>query len=149
MEGIFKRFMQKISPLCSDENGNNYFYTVFRLVVATMFFMHGAQKIFGLFGGVNGVGGSVPFVGLFWFAGLIEIAVGTLIFAGLFTRLAAMVAIVEMISAYFIVHLAKGAVPLLNGGELAIMYLVAFLVILRYGAGKLSLEKAWWKSELF
>lgn len=149
MEGIFKQSMQKLVPGCHDENGDNYVYAAFRLVVASMFFLHGAQKIFGLLGGVTGSGASVPFATLFWFAGLIEVSVGILIFFGLFTRLAAIVAVAEMVAAYFIVHLAKGAIPLLNGGELALMYLVSFLVIFRYGAGKLSLEKMWHGREIF
>lgn len=149
MKEVFKRYSQKVLPDCHDEDGNNYAYAVFRLFVASMFFMHGMQKIFGLFGGAGGAGMTVPLASLAWFAGIIEIIVGLLVFFGILTRLAAMVAIVEMAVAYFVVHLARGIMPLLNGGELALLYFAAFLVILRYGAGKLSLEKMWRKRELF
>ncbi|EKE11253.1 MAG: DoxX family protein [uncultured bacterium] len=149
MNEIIKQFMQKISPDCRDEDGNNYPYVVFRLVVSAMFFMHGAQKIFGFFGGITGSGGTVDFAGMIWFAGLIEVVAGILIFVGIFSRLAAVVAIIEMAVAYITAHLPNGINPLLNKGELALMYLVSFLVITRYGSGKWSLEKMWRKKEIF
>lgn len=141
MKEVLKQFTEKISPNCRDEEGENHAYAIFRIVVAVMFFAHGLQKMFGLFGGVDGAGASVVFGNLFWFAGLIEIVVGALVFLGIYTRMAALVGLVEMLVAYFVVHLASGLIPLLNGGELAIMYLVSFLVIFRYGGGKWSLEK--------
>jgi putative oxidoreductase len=149
MNEIIKQFMQKISPDCRDEDGNNYPYLVFRLVVSGMFFMHGAQKIFGLSGGITGSGGTAEFASLVWFAGFIEAASGALIFFGIFSRLAALIAMIEMAVAYVTVHLAGGFNPLLNKGELALMYLVSFLIISRYGSGMWSLEKMWRKREFF
>ena len=149
MKDLIKKQLEKISPSCHDENGDNYGYVIFRLVVSSMFFIHGAQKFFGLFGGLDGAGHSVPFGGLLWFAGLIEVVAGILVFAGVFARLGASLAAIEMFVAYFMVHFPKGLNPLHNGGELALMYFVAFLVIIRYGAGKLSVEKKYCKSELF
>ena len=149
MKNLIKGYMARLSPNCSDEDGNNSAYTVFKVIVSVMFFAHGAQKIFGFFGGVGGSGATAEFASLIWFAGLVEVLVGGLVFLGVFTRLAALVAVVEMLVAYFMVHFAKGINPLANGGELALMYLAAFLVISRYGAGKLSLEKKISKYELF
>lgn len=149
MNEIFKQYIQKIAPVCQDEGGENYAYAIFRIAVSAMFFLHGAQKIFGILGGVGGAGQTATLGSLFWFAGLIEIVVGVLVLVGIFTRLAALVAVIEMVVAYFVIHFAKGAIPLLNGGELAVMYLVSFLVIFRYGAGKLSLEKKYCKVEKF
>ncbi|MFA5961247.1 MAG: DoxX family protein [Parcubacteria group bacterium] len=140
--------MQKISSGCHDEDGDNTAYTVFRLIVSAMFFMHGAQKFFGLFGGIGGHG-AVPFFSLFWFAGLVEVVVGLLVFFGVFTRLAALLGVIEMLVAYFLVHFPAGLNPLFNGGEVALLYLASFLVMFRYGAGKLSLEKKIRKRELF
>ncbi|KKP66538.1 MAG: DoxX family protein, partial [Candidatus Moranbacteria bacterium GW2011_GWE2_35_164] len=51
--------------------------------------------------------------------------------------------------AYFMAHFPTGLNPLLNGGELALMFAVAFLIIFRYGAGKLSLEKKYCNMERF
>ena len=147
MERLIKKYIDKLSPTCQDEGGENFAYAVFRIVVSLMFFLHGTQKIFGFFGGVDGMGGTVPVAGLIWFAGLIEVVVGALVFFGVFTRLASLVAVIEMLIAYLIVHLPAGLNPILNKGELAIMYLVSFLVIFRYGGGKMSLGKKYCKYE--
>lgn len=149
MNEIFKQYIQKISPVCQDEGGENYAYAIFRIVVSAMFFLHGAQKFFGLIGGVDGAGQTASMMSLFWFAGLIEVVVGILVFLGVFTRLASLAAMIEMVVAYAVVHFSKGAIPLLNGGELVIMYFVSFLIIFRYGAGKLSLEKKYCERETF
>ena len=141
MKEIIKRWVQKTSPNCQEENGNNYAYALFRLIVSGMFFAHGASKLFGLFGGLSGHGDIVHFGSLLWYAGIIEFAVGLLVFLGVFTRLAALFGMAEMFVAYFMVHFPKGFNPLNNGGELALFYFVAFLIIFRYGAGKFSLKK--------
>ena len=67
----------------------------------------------------------------------------------MFTRLAAAVSAIEMVIAYFKVHAPNGLIPLVNQGELALLYFVAFLVLMVYGAGKWSLEKALMKKEAF
>jgi putative oxidoreductase len=149
MKEVIRQFIQKKAPFCRDENGENYAYAVFRIVTSAMFFMHGAQKFFGLLGGAGGSGEAAAFGSLFWFAGLIEVVVGILVFVGVFTRLAAAIAVIEMLVAFFMVHYPKGIIPLLNGGEVAVLYFAIFLIIFRYGAGKLSLEKMYCKSELF
>ena len=75
-------------------------------------------------------------------AGLIEVIVGVLIVFGLWTRLVALVGVIEMLVAWFAVHAAKGVWnPLQNGGEAAVLYFAAFLVLFSYGAGKWSLDK--------
>jgi hypothetical protein len=55
-------------------------YAVMRIVVASVFFCHGLQKVFGLFGGVKGA--AVPLVSLLGVAGVIEIITGALIVVG-------------------------------------------------------------------
>lgn len=149
MNEIMKQYMQKISPSCQGEDGENYFYSVFRIIISLLFFMHGAQKLFGWMGGIDGNGATPELASLAWFAGLIEVAVGLLILLGVFTRIAALVAVIEMIVAYFVVHLQMGFNPLLNGGELALMFLVSFLIMIYYGAGKWSLEKSLNRIETF
>ena len=125
------------------------FYFVFRVLVGLLFLQHGLQKVFGMFGGIGGgslISGGLP--PLMILAGIIEFAGGLAIIFGLFARPAALIAALEMIVAYFIVHAPQGPVPLLNQGELVILYVAAFMVILAQGAGKLSLEKALFKKEL-
>lgn len=127
----------------------DYFYFVFRVFVGLLFLQHGLQKLFGAFGGVAGNGQPVELFSLFGLAGLIEFVAGIAIAVGLFTRLAAFISAIEMLVAYFMVHASNGLIPLVNQGELALLYFVAFLVIMVYGAGKWSIEKALMKKEVF
>ena len=125
----------------------DYFYFVFRVFVGLLFLQHGLQKLFGAFGGIGGQ--PVELISLFGLAGIIETFGGIAIALGLFTRLVAFVTAIEMAVAYFMVHIPIGAVPLLNQGEPALLYFASFLVIMVYGAGKWSLEKALMKKEVF
>jgi len=125
----------------------DYFYFVFRVFVGLLFLQHGLQKLFGAFGGVGGQ--PVELLSLFGAAGLIEFLGGIAITLGLFTRLAALIAGIEMLAAYFMVHAPNGLIPLVNQGELALLYVASFLVIMVYGAGKWSIEKVLMKKEAF
>lgn len=118
-------------------------YIIFRIIVGFVFFSHGAQKLFGWFGAT-----AVPTINLFWFAGLIEILVGLGIFFGVLTRLAAVVGLIEMIVAFFMAHIPSGIHPLINKGEPALLFIAAFLILVSYGAGRLSLERGLFKKEL-
>ncbi|OGI29652.1 MAG: hypothetical protein A2288_02425 [Candidatus Moranbacteria bacterium RIFOXYA12_FULL_44_15] len=125
------------------------FYSLFRIIIGVVFFLHGIQKMLGAFGGVDGLGGTPPLLGLFGLAGVIEVFAGLFIAAGAFTRFFAVIAAVEMLVAYLMIHLPNGAVPLLNGGELALLYFASFLTIAKYGSGKWSLEKMMLEKETF
>ena len=124
------------------EKHSSCFYFVFRVLVGLMFFMHGAGKLFGWFGG-----SVVGFSGLMGLAGILEFLIGLAVLLGLWTRLAALGGALVMLVAYFMAHLSLN--PLTGGGELAVMYFVAFLVMLGHGAGKWSLEQKLWKKEAF
>ena len=80
---------------------------------------------------------------------MIEFFGGLALAVGLFTRLAALGGLATMISAYFIAHFPNGWVPIMNKGELAVLYFAAFLILIIYGAGKFSLERALFKKEIF
>ena len=82
-------------------------------------------------------------------AGVLELAISVLLILGLFTRLAALVGVVEMLVAYFMVHFPQGMNPLFNSGELALLFFGAFLVVLVYGNGEFSVESALMKKETF
>ena len=125
----------------------DYFYFVFRIFVGLLFLQHGLQKLFGAFGGVGGQ--PMELLSLFGLAGLIEFLGGIAITLGLFTRLAALIAGIEMIIAYFMAHAPNNIIPLVNQGELALLYFASFLVLAVYGAGKWSVEKAILKKEAF
>ena len=113
-----------------------YFYAVLRIVAGLLFAMHGSQKLFGIPGGSE----PMPLTSVMGFAGIIELGGGMLIALGLFTRIAAFLASGQMAVAYFMAHLPQGPVPLLNKGELSIVYCFLFLYIVAHGAGIWSVD---------
>ncbi|MCF2487754.1 DoxX family protein [Dyadobacter sp. CY347] len=112
------------------------FFAILRIVAGLLFAMHGSQKLFGIPGGSD----PVPLISLMGFAGFIEFAGGLFIVVGFFTRLAAFLASGQMAVAYFMAHFPNGPVPLLNKGELCILYCFLFLYIVVHGAGICSLD---------
>ncbi len=122
-------------------------YFLFRVLIGLLFVQHGAQKLFGAFGGINGQAAAL--VSLMGLAGLIEFIGGLAIATGFFTRLVAGIAGIEMIVAFFMVHAPQGWMPLTNQGELALLYLAGFLALSVYGSGRWSLEAALLKKEHF
>ena len=126
-------------------------YPIFRIVIGLLIALHGAQKF-----GIIGEGTVAGFAGLFglpvwvgFIVAFIELVGGLAILFGLFTRPAAFFAGIEMLVALLFYHLPNGLNPLTNGGELALLFLVSFLVIYIQGAKKWSLEKKLFKKEKF
>ena len=113
-------------------------YTAMRIVIGLLFFCHGLQKVFGLFGGVNGA--AAPLLSLLGIAGLIELITGALITVGWFTVIAAFIASGQMAVAYFIGHFPSGFWPIQNGGEDAVFYCFVFLYMATRGAGMWSID---------
>jgi putative oxidoreductase len=109
-------------------------YAAFRIVTGFLFAFHGAQKLFGAFGGQAQPLASMPGA-----AGVIELVCGVLVMVGVLTGIAAFLASGEMAVAYFLAHAPKGLWPIENGGELAALYCFAFLYIAARGAGMWSL----------
>jgi len=123
--------------------------SIFRIVFGLLYMLHGSIKLFGWPLGTPVPTGTWPL----WFAGLIEFVLGLLIVVGLFTRIAAFIASGEMAFAYFYQHwpaLKGGGSASFwpfdarqlggNGGELAIMFCFAFLLIATTGAGSISAD---------
>jgi len=111
------------------------FYALMRLVVGLLFACHGAQKLFGVLGGQSMVGNPKMLA-----AGLIELVGGGLVALGLWAAWAAFVASGEMAFAYFSAHAPGGPWPILNHGELAVLYCFVFLYIASRGSGSPSLD---------
>lgn len=111
-------------------------YALLRIVVGFFFACHGAQKIFGLFGGVPA--GAPAFV--IYFAGSIELVCGVLIMIGLLTSWAAFLSSGTMAFAYFLAHQKDGLLPIENHGELAAVYAFVFLYIAARGSGPLAVQ---------
>jgi len=133
------------------ERCGSVFYMIARVLVGLMFFLHGAQK-FGIWGdgNITGLAGALGLpVAVAGALATVELAGGVAILAGAFTRLAALGGGVIVLVAYFMAHFPKGWNPLTNGGELALMYLAAFLVLIVYGGGKYGLENIILKKEIF
>jgi putative oxidoreductase len=116
---------------------NGITLSAFRVVVAFLFLCHGLQG-FGAFGGIDGAGGAVAFGTLGWWASTIETVTAILVFSGVFTRVAALLASGTMAYAYFSVHQAVALLPLQNMGEQAALYSWIFLLIAVLGPGSLT-----------
>lgn len=119
---------------------SGYILSLLRAVIGLLFTCHGAQKLFGVFGGVGGHGAKAAMLSLIWVAGVLEFFGGLLILFGLFTRCVAFILCGEMAIAYFRSHAPHGFWPIRNGGELAVLYCFIFLYLFAVGGGPLSLD---------
>lgn len=113
-----------------------------RIITAYLLIPHGTAKLFGMpyqpmFDGLQLM--SLP--GL---AGILEVVGGALILIGLFTRPVAFILCGFMAVAYFMAHASQGngLLPMLNGGELAVLYCFVFLYLVFAGAGAWSVDAA-------
>lgn len=122
---------------------------ILRIVAGITFAAHGAQKLFGWFGGhgLAGVAQWMESIGLApgylmaLLAGSAEFFGGVALIAGLLVRPAAAVLAVTMLVAIFTVHLANGFFMSNNGYEFALALLAISVALVFEGAGKLSLDR--------
>jgi putative oxidoreductase len=122
------------------ENWRPRALAVLRIVTGFLLIPHGTAKLFGaphqqMFDGLQ----LFSLVGL---AGVIEVFLGALFLVGLFTRPVAFVLCGFMAVAYFMAHGSQGNVllPMLNQGELAVLYCFVFLYFVFSGAGAWSVD---------
>ncbi|MGH7871930.1 MAG: DoxX family protein [Candidatus Binatia bacterium] len=115
-------------------------YAILRIIAGLLFVCHAAQKVFGLFGGIDGA--PAPALSMFWIAGVLELVLGALITLGFVAGYAAFIASGEMAVAYLIGHFPQGFSPLQNGGEPAVLFCVIFLYMATQGAGIWSIDAA-------
>lgn len=118
-------------------------YAVLRIVAGLMFAMHGSQKLLGIPGDKD----PQEIASLMGLAGVIELVGGLLIAVGLFTSIAAFIASGQMAVAFFMAHIPQGILPIMNGGELAVLYCFLFLYIATRGAGIWSVDAAMGKTK--
>jgi putative oxidoreductase len=102
-----------------------------------LFLQHGTAKLLG-FPAVEMFANGVS--GLILVSGILELVGGILIIIGAFTRPVAFVLAGFMAVAYFMAHGSQGFYPILNGGELAILYCFVFLWLAAAGAGPYSVD---------
>ena len=119
---------------------SDYAYALMRIIVGIMFAFHGAQKLLGLFAQSR-----PPLGSQLWFAGIIELIGGLAVMLGFGTRIAAFICSGEMAVAHFQVHwklqLNSQFFPIVNQGELALLYCFLFLFIATRGGVKWSLSQ--------
>ena len=120
-----------------------------RLGLGVVFIAHGAQKLFGLFGG-NGLAGTIGFMGnmgfypaFFWGTALAcaEFFGGLFALLGLFSRWAGLFLAIVMSVAVFTVHLKNGLFLSDRGFEYTGSLLCMAMALLINGGGSLSLDR--------
>ena len=135
-----------LKTLLSTQAG--YGLTLLRIVAGLTFAAHGAQKLFGWFGGYGlaGVGQWMESIGLApgylmaLMAGSAEFFGGLALIVGLLARPAAAVLAVTMLMAIFTVHLANGFFMSNNGYEFGLLLLLGFVSLLISGPGRLAVD---------
>jgi len=119
-----------------------------RIPVGVILAAHGAQKLFGWFGGygLDGTGGWMASVGLepgylmALLAGSAEFFGGLALVLGLLTRPAAVVTAITMLVAIIFVHISNGLFMTNNGYEFALSLFAATLALAIQGGGSLSVD---------
>jgi putative oxidoreductase len=120
---------------------------VLRTVLAAVFIAHGAQKLFGIWGG-SGLSGTATFFEqlglpaphpLAVAAGLVEFGGGLLLLVGAFTLVASILLSMQMAAAIWTVHLQNGFF-LPNGYEFDLLLIAALASLMLTGPGALSID---------
>jgi putative oxidoreductase len=112
--------------------------SVLRIVAALLFLAHGTAKLFHTphlpqFD-------NLQLMSLEGVQGTIEVVGGVLLAIGLFSRPVAFILSGDMAVAYFIAHWPKNWLPLLNGGDLAVLFCFVFLYLWAAGPGPWSID---------
>jgi putative oxidoreductase len=122
---------------------STYIYAILRIVTGFLILWHGSQKLLG-YPPAQLPPGAPPPTGidpLMAVAGTIELVGGFLIMIGLFAGFAAFIASGMMAVAYFMAHFSTQAfLPIVNKGELAVLYCFVFMYIASRGSGVWSVD---------
>ena len=113
-------------------------YALLRIFAGLLFLAHGVQKLFAFPAAFP-----MPLTPMLTAAAVIELVAGTLIVIGLFTRPAAFIGSGFGAAAYFVGHVAPSGIfflPILNGGETAILLCFIMFYIIFAGPGSWSLD---------
>jgi len=112
--------------------------SVLRIVAALLFMQHGSAKLFHV--PHQQMFDHVQLLSLLGLQGVLELFGGLLLLVGLFSRPVAFVLSGDMAVAYFMVHFRGGWLPILNGGDLAVLFSFVFLYLCVSGPGPWSLD---------
>jgi putative oxidoreductase len=120
------------------ETWRPYILSILRIVIGLLFLQHGLSKVFNF-----PAPSPVPSLsGLLILAAFLE-TVGALLFVvGAYTRIVAFILSGEMAFAYFMAHAPRSFYPVVNAGELAVIYCFIFLYFAFAGGGPLSVDRA-------
>lgn len=111
--------------------------SLLRLISGLLMMQHGGQKVLGYPVAARSEFELFSMMGL---AGILELVGGFLLAIGLFTRPTAFILSGLMAAAYFMAHAAKGFYPIINGGELAVLYCFVYLFLAAAGGGAWSVD---------
>jgi putative oxidoreductase len=112
--------------------------SVLRIMAALLFLQHGLSKYFGF--PAPSPQNFTP-LSLYGLAGAIEIVGSLLLLVGLYARTAAFIMSGEMAVAYFMIRPPRGFFPMVNGGNLEVLYCFVFLYLFFAGPGPWSLDR--------
>jgi putative oxidoreductase len=111
--------------------------SVLRIITGLLFLEHGMQKLFAFPPPANPGPALISLLGV---QGMIELVGGLLLLLGLMTRPVAFILAGDMAVAYFMRHAPRDFFPLLNGGQLAILFCFVFLYLWIAGGGPWSVD---------
>ncbi len=113
--------------------------SVLRVMSGLLFLEHGASKLLGV--PPSAMHWSFQITSLSGWSGILEFVGGILLVIGLFTRITAFILSGEMAVAYFMVHAHANFFPMVNKGEIAVLYCFVFLYLAAAGGGPWSLDR--------
>jgi putative oxidoreductase len=119
------------------ETWRPYILSILRVVVGLLFLQHGLSKVFNF---------PAPFPvpslsGLLILAAFLETVGAVLFVVGAYTRIVAFILSGEMAFAYFMEHAPRAFYPLVNAGELAVLFCFIFLYFAFAGGGPWSVDR--------
>jgi putative oxidoreductase len=112
--------------------------SVLRIVTALLFLQHGSAKL--LHAPYQPMFAHLQLASLLGVQGVIELVGGVLLAIGLFSRPVAFILCGDMAVAFFMAHFPKSWLPIVNGGDLAVLFCFTFLYLCVAGPGPWSVD---------
>jgi putative oxidoreductase len=112
--------------------------SVLRIVTALLFMQHGSAKLFHV--PHQQMFDHLQLLSLLGVQGVLEFFGGLLLLVGLFSRPIAFLLSGNMAVAYFMAHFPRSWLPIINGGDLAVLFSFVFLYLCAAGPGPWSLD---------
>jgi putative oxidoreductase len=112
--------------------------SVLRIVAALLFLQHGSAKLLHL--PYQAMFAHLQLASLLGVQGVLELVGGALLAIGLFSRPVAFILSGDMAVAFFMAHFPKSWLPIVNGGDLAVLFCFTFLYLCVAGPGPWSVD---------